>query len=241
MDYKEMHVLEHLEELRKRIILILIGFILSFFLSFLFIDKVYQYLTKDLNDRLALLGPSDILWVYMMMAGIVALATTIPIAAYQLWKFVQPALTKEEQKVTLAFIPGLFLLFIAGIAFGYYILFPMVLSFVHSLSGTQFETFYTVNKYFQFMINISLPFGFLFEMPAVVMYLTRLGLINPLKLIKFRKYSYFVLVVISVLITPPDFISDILVIIPLFVLYEMSILLSKVIYRKKVKEQTHAA
>ncbi|MRG88071.1 twin-arginine translocase subunit TatC [Salinibacillus xinjiangensis] len=231
MDHREMHVIEHIEELRKRIIFILIGFILSFLISFLFIDQVYQFLIRDLNGQLALLGPGDIIWVYMMMAGVVAVATTIPIAAYQLWRFVQPALTREERKVTLAFIPGLFFLFLAGIAFGYYVLFPLVLSFVQSLAGEQFETFYTVDKYIRFMINISLPFGFLFEMPAVVMYLTRLGLINPVKLAKLRKYSYFILVVISVLITPPDFISDILVIIPLFLLYETSILLSKIIYR----------
>jgi sec-independent protein translocase protein TatC len=87
------------------------------------------------------------------------------------------------------------------------------------------------------MINLTLPFGFLFEMPAVVMFLTRLGIINPLKLAKARKVSYLILIIISVLITPPDFISDILVILPLLVLYEFSITLSKIVYRKRLASE----
>jgi len=135
---------------------------------------------------------------------------------------------------TLAFIPGIFILFISGIAFGYFLLFPIVLSFLQSLAGDQFETFFTVDKYFRFMINLTVPFGFLFEMPAIIMFLTRLGIINPQRLAKSRKISYFFLIVVSVLITPPDFISDILVIVPLVLLYEFSVTLSKIVYRKKL-------
>ena len=84
------------------------------------------------------------------------------------------------------------------------------------------------------MINLTVPFGFLFEMPAIIMFLTRLGIINPQRLAKSRKISYFFLIVVSVLITPPDFISDILVIVPLVLLYEFSVTLSKIVYRKKL-------
>ena len=90
------------------------------------------------------------------------------------------------------------------------------------------------------MLNLTLPFGFLFEMPLVVMFLTRLGILNPIRLAKARKISYFMLVILSILITPPDIISDVLVIVPLLFLYEISITLSKVVYRKKLKEETSA-
>ena len=93
---------------------------------------------------------------------------------------------------------------------------------------------FTAEKYFRFMINLILPFGILFEMPLVVMFLTRLGIINPTVLKKSRKISYFVLVIISILITPPDIISDILVIVPLLVLYEVSVQLSNMVYRKRL-------
>ncbi|PGT80747.1 twin-arginine translocase subunit TatC [Bacillus sp. AFS040349] len=234
MDLTEMNVVDHLSELRKRVIITLASFLLFLIISFLFVQDIHHFLVKDLNDKLAILGPGDILWIYMAIAGISAITFTIPVAAFQIWLFVKPGLRKEEQKVTLAFIPGIFILFISGIAFGYFLLFPIVLSFLQSLAGDQFETFFTVDKYFRFMINLTVPFGFLFEMPAIIMFLTRLGIINPQRLAKSRKISYFFLIVVSVLITPPDFISDILVIVPLVLLYEFSVTLSKIVYRKKL-------
>ncbi|WP_110926800.1 twin-arginine translocase subunit TatC [Bacillus massiliglaciei] len=235
MEKKELHVADHLEELRRRIIMTLLSFAAFLIISFIFVQDLYQWLVADLDGKLAILGPGDILWVYMVIAAVCAIAATIPIAAYQTWRFVAPALKPEESKVTLRFIPGLFLLFIAGISFGYFVLFPMVLGFLTSLSDGQFEAMFTAEKYFRFMINLTLPFGFLFEMPLVVMFLTRLGILNPNRLAKARKFSYFGLIVLSVLITPPDLISDILVIVPLLVLYEVSVTLSRIVYRKKLK------
>ncbi|WP_160725276.1 twin-arginine translocase subunit TatC [Bacillus sp. USDA818B3_A] len=233
MNRKELHVMGHLEELRIRLIKTLSAFILLFIICFIYVEKIYQWLIRDLNQQLAVLGPSDILWVYMMIAAVLSIAGVIPVAAYQIWRFVAPALTREEQKVTLCFIPFLFLLFLIGTAFGYFVLFPTVLGFLTSLSEGQFETLFTAEKYFRFMLNLTLPFGLLFEMPLVVIFLTRLGILNPLKLTKARKISYFILIVISILITPPDFISDFLVTIPLLILYELSVTLSKVVYRKR--------
>ncbi|MED7634089.1 UNVERIFIED_CONTAM: twin-arginine translocase subunit TatC, partial [Lactobacillus paragasseri] len=157
--------------------------------AFLFVQDIYDWLIRDLDGKLAVLGPSEILWVYMMLSGICAIAASIPVAAYQLWRFVAPALTKTERKVTLMYIPGLFALFLAGISFGYFVLFPIVLSFLTHLSSGHFETMFTADRYFRFMVNLSLPFGFLFEMPLVVMFLTRLGILNPYRLAKARKLS----------------------------------------------------
>ncbi len=236
-----MQLVDHLTELRSRIIVTLIAFVIALIGSFVFVKDIYQYLVKDFDGKLALLGPGDILWVYMMIAAVIAIAITIPIAAFQLWRFIKPALTKHEQRTTLLFIPGLFTLFIGGISFGYFVLFPLVLTFLTSIAGDQFETFFTAEKYFQFMLHLTLPFGFLFEMPAVVMFLTKLGIVNPQKLVKVRKFAYFLLIVLSVLITPPDFISDVLVIIPLLILYEISITLSKIVYRKKISTEASVA
>lgn len=234
MDTKEMRLTDHLEEFRRRLIMTVLAFITFLIANFIFVQDIYKWLVKDLDGKLAILGPSDILWVYMMIAAVFAVAATIPVAAYQTWRFVAPALNREESKVTLRFIPGLFLLFIGGISFGYFVLFPIVLGFLTSLSAGQFETMFTAEKYFRFVINLTLPFGFLFEMPLVVMFLTRLGILNPIRLAKARKLSYFSLIVVSILITPPDFLSDFLVMIPLLLLYEVSVSLSKIVYRKKL-------
>lgn len=230
-----MDLIGHFEELRKRLIFVLGTFILLFIVSFIYVQDIYHWLVKDLAVKLAILGPSDILWVYMILSSVAAIAGTIPMAAYQTWLFVRPALRETERKVTLAYIPTLFLLFIIGICFGYFVIFPTVFQFLLSMSEDMFMTFFTTEKYFMFLIHMTLPFGFLFELPVIIMFLTSVGVLNPYRLQKIRKYAYFVLILIAIFITPPDFLSDILVVIPLIFLYECSVLLSKVVYRRKQK------
>lgn len=240
MKNQELTYVNHLGELRKRIIITLLAFIVFLFGAFIFVKDIYEWLIRDLNRDLAVLGPSEILWVYFMISGVSAIALTIPIAAHQTWLFVKPGLTNKERKISLAYIPGLFTLFITGLSFGYFVVYPLVLNFLLSLSKGQFETMFTAEKYFKFMINLTLPFGFLFEIPIIVMFLTSIGVINPMLLSKARKMSYFLLTLIAIFITPPDIISDILVIVPLFILYEFSVTLSKIVYRKKIKKQSNS-
>ncbi|ENQ3080664.1 twin-arginine translocase subunit TatC [Bacillus multifaciens] len=234
---KELHIVDHLEELRKRIIISAVAFIVFLIVGFTFAIDIYKWFTKGIDMKLSVLGPSDILWVYFMLATVIAIAGTIPVIAMQIWLFVRPALRPKERKITLTYVPALFFLFIMGLAFGYFIIFPMIFSFLLHLGQDMFIAQFTAEKYFQFLMNVTLPFGVLFELPVVVMFLTSLGILNPYVLSSIRKYAYFVLAVIAVVITPPDFISDFIVTIPLFVLYEISISLSKVVFRKKLKRQ----
>lgn len=235
---KQMNVMEHLEEMRKRLIRTLLAFLVAMVASFLYVRDIYQWLVRGMDKKLVILGPSDVMWVYFMIAGVFALAVTIPIAAYQIWKFVKPALSEQARRATLLFIPGLTILFIIGISFGYLILFPMVLSFMNQMAAADFNAMYTADKYFTFMIHMTVPFGLLFEMPAVVMFLTRLGILNPHRLAKARKLAYFLLLIVAVAITPPDILSDLVVTVPLFLLYEISIAISKVVYRKQLNLQS---
>ncbi len=230
-----MHLTGHMEELRKRIIIVLISFVIAVIAAFLYAPKLYQLLAKDADGQLTVLGPTDLLWVYFVISGVFALTVTIPVAGLQLWQFIKPALSMRERKATLAYIPALAILFAAGIAFGYFVLFPMVFAFLKEMAQGQVQAMYTAERYFRFMLNLTLPFGILFEMPVVVLFLTRLGLINPMRLAKARKLAYFCLVVLSIAITPPDFVSDILVTVPLLILYEISITISKIAYKKKLK------
>jgi sec-independent protein translocase protein TatC len=241
MNHRDMDLVGHFDELRKRLIFIVGTFMILLIISFLYVQNIYNWLVQDLEVKLAILGPSDILWVYLVLSCVIAIAGTIPMAAYQIWLFVRPALKEQERKVTLAYIPALFLLFISGISFGYFVIFPLVYKFLLSLSEDMFMTFFTTEKYFTFLIHMTLPFGFLFELPLVIMFLTSLGVLNPYRLQKIRKYSYFGLILTAVLITPPDLLSDILVIIPLLFLYECSVILSKVVYRRKQHQINPAA
>ncbi|CAM4050828.1 twin-arginine translocase subunit TatC [Mesobacillus thioparans] len=237
MEDKELNLVDHLDELRNRLIVSAVAFIIFFGLGFYFVQDIYNFFVRDLDVKLIVLGPSDIIWIYFMLATIIAIAGTIPVLAVQIWLFVKPALRPIERKLSLSYIPALFILFIVGLAFGYFVIFPTVLSFLVELSGDMLVTNFTAEKYFKFIMNMTIPFGVLFELPVVVMFLTSLGVINPYVLVKVRKYAYFILVVISVVISPPDFMSDVLVMIPLLLLYEVSINLSKVVYRRKLKKE----
>ncbi|MBM7585463.1 sec-independent protein translocase protein TatC [Bacillus pakistanensis] len=233
---EEVELIAHLEEMRKRIIYVLCSFLTFFIFSFIFVEHVYNWLVKDLEFKLALLGPGDILWIYFKISAVCSIALTTPLAAYHVWRFVFPALQKHERKATFMLIPALFLLFMIGISFGYFLVFPIVLSFMQELAGDGFQQFYTTEKYFSFLLSLTVPFGLLFELPVVILFLTAIGILNPQSLKKFRKIAYFIITVTSVLITPPDFISDILVLVPLILIYELSINLSSFIYRKRLQK-----
>ena len=237
MEDKELNLVDHLEELRKRIIISALAFIVFFAIGFIYVDDIYKWFVRDLEVKLMVLGPSDIIWIYFMLATVVAVAGTIPVLALQIWLFVKPALRPVERRITLSYVPALFFLFLVGLSFGYFVIFPMVLKFLVNIGGDMFVTNFTADRYFSFIMNMTLPFGVLFELPVVVMFLTSLGIINPFLLAKIRKYAYFVLIIIAVVITPPDFMSDFVVTLPLLLLYEISINLSKFVYRKRLKKQ----
>lgn len=237
MEDKELNLVEHLDELRNRLIISVAAFIVFFIVGFIFVEDIYNWFVRDLDVKLIVLGPSDIIWIYFMLASVIAIAGTIPVLALQIWLFVKPALKPIERKVTLSYVPALFLLFIVGLAFGYFVIFPVLMQFLIELGGEMVVTNFTAEKYFRFILYTTLPFGFLFELPVVAMFLTSLGIINPYRLQKIRKYAYFILVIIAVIISPPDPMSDIIVAVPLLVLYEISVNISKIAYKRKLKKE----
>ncbi|MFD0051948.1 twin-arginine translocase subunit TatC [Actinomycetes bacterium NPDC127524] len=234
---QDLHIIEHLEELRKRLIISVAAFFVFFILAFIYVEDIYKWFIRDLHMKLLVLGPSDIIWIYFTLAAVIAIAGTIPVLAFQIWLFVKPALMPNELRATLAYIPALFLLFAGGLAFGYFIILPMVFKFLLNIGGDMFTAAFTAERYFRFVLNMTLPFGVLFELPVVTMFLTSIGIINPFVLQKLRKYAYFVLVIIAVVITPPDFMSDFIVTLPLLFLYEISISLSKIVFKRKQKRE----
>ncbi|MBU8772097.1 twin-arginine translocase subunit TatC [Cytobacillus oceanisediminis] len=227
MNEKDMLFIEHLDEFRKRLIITLSMFVINLCVAVPFAPFLYEYLVHDYDGNLALLGLTDVVWIYLSLAGVVAIALTIPIAFYNIWKFIQPALKEGEATLAIKYIPSIFILFCAGISFGYFIVFPTVLNYLMSIAVGNFEMVFTAHKYFETLFLLTLPFGFLFQLPLVVLFLTRVGILSTSRLERSRKVAYFFLVIITVIITPPDIISDILVMVPLLLLYEIGIVISK--------------
>ncbi|MFB9760790.1 twin-arginine translocase subunit TatC [Ectobacillus funiculus] len=237
MDNKDMEVVEHLEEFRRRLFIILGCFFIFLIFDFVYVKDIYKILTQSLPFKLTILGPSDILWIYFSISGIIALALTIPVASFQCWLFVRPGLHAHERKAALMYIPFLFILFVTGLLIGYFFVMPNVFRFINYLGKNMFIEMYTVDKYFGFVFNLVVPFAVCFDMPVILMFLTSIGIVNPVYLKKMRRYAYFILVVVACCISPPDFVSHISVSIPLILLYECSVLLSNLAYKKRRKRE----
>jgi len=236
-DEKEMNLVGHLSELRNRIIVTAIFFVIFFIVGFIFVKDIYWFFVNDIDLELTAISPTEIIWIYFSMAGLVAIVGTIPILAFQVWAFIKPALTPYERKASLSYIPALFLLFILGLVFGYIVFVKLIMPFLLSLNDDMFHIMFTVDNYFKFLLRVTVPFALLFELPLITMFLTSLGILTPEFMTKNRKYAYFVLIVIGVLLTPPDFVLQLVVAFPLIVIYEISVQMSKVVYRKKLRKQ----
>lgn len=229
----EQTLIEHLSEFRKRLIVTIVFFIIAFLISLVFCSNIYKLLTASFNQKLVVLGPNDILSIYLMLAGICAFSLTLPFASYQIWAFVRPALEEREAKVVLSYVPATFILFIAGLCFGFFFITPALLNVLLSFGDDLFNIQLTANSYLTFIIHTSLPLGIIFELPVIVAFLTSLHILTPQYLIKNRRYGYFILLVLAVVLTPADFISDLTMAAPLILLYEVSILVCKYIYKKR--------
>lgn len=233
---KEMNLVNHLAELRNRLIVTALFFVGFFIVGFIYIRDIYWFFVNDIDMELTAISPTEIIWIYFSMAGLVAIVGTIPILTYQIWAFVKPGLLPHERKATILYIPAIFLLFISGLVFGYYLFVELIMPFLISLNDGMFHIMFTVDRYFKFLFRITIPLALLFELPIIVMFLTSLGILTPDVMIKNRKYAYFGLIIIGVLITPPDFILQLVVAVPLIILFEVSIQLSKIVYRRKMKK-----
>ncbi|MBC2171249.1 twin-arginine translocase subunit TatC [Listeria booriae] len=236
MTDRSMPLTKHLQELRARLIFVFIAFFVSFIIGMLVAKPLILFLQTDempVTITMNVFKVTDAFSIYMQFAFVIALVLIAPFALYQLWAFVKPGLYRNEQQATLRYIPIICVLFLIGVAFSYFVVFPFVLTFMLQF-GEQLGVQNTIGltTYFQFMLQTILPFGALFQMPLLVAFLTRLGLIKPDIMRRFRKYAYFILLVIAGLITPPELLSHLLVTLPLILLYEFSIIISSLTYRK---------
>ena len=232
-----MSLIDHIGELRKRIIWV-IAVLAATMIGGLFAAKpVLEYL-KNVEPAKGIawnaFSPWDAIGSWMQVAFVISLAVSLPFALFQFWLFVKPGLHLTEQTAAGQYIPVAFLFLVLGLAFAYFIVFPMAFSFASTVTRSlDLEETYGIAQYFSFMFNILIPMSLLFELPIIIMFLTKIRVLNPKRLGKMRRYAYVVLVIIATVVTPPDLISDLLVAIPLIILYEISVLLSQRVYRKQ--------
>lgn len=244
VDSEKKEFTEHLEELRKRLLIVMYFFIGALIVGF-FLSKPLIYRMQNApwaeSIQMHAFQVTDPLKIYLLVIVIIGLVVVLPVIMYQLWAFVAPGLYGNERKLTLSYIPIVMVLMLIGMAFGYFVLVPYIIQFTFDLSEEMgIETTIGINQYFGFLFRTVLPFGAIFQMPILVLFLTQLGLLTPMFLRKNRKYAYFILLVVAALIAPPDLMTHIMLTIPMIILYEFSIYISKIGYRRHLKAEQKA-
>lgn len=234
---KEETIVEHLTEFRSRLMAVLVCFLFIFIVGLFLAPKMYELLTGHLHQRLLILGPDDILWIYVQLASLLAFVMALPFTAYQLWAFVRPALSPLSNWTIFIYILSIFTCFVGGMAFGFFLVTPSLLHVLLSLGEGLFLTQLTAKNYLQFVWHTTLPLAILFEFPVMVAFLTSISILSPAFLVQYRRYAYFILLCLAVILTPADFISDLAMTIPLIGIYEISILVSRWIIFQQKKEK----
>jgi sec-independent protein translocase protein TatC len=230
-------LIDHLGELRKQLIKSL--FVFAFFLIVVFatLNFWFPYVVK--GHDLVILGPLEVIKFYTSISVTLALGLSLPFLCHFIWQFIKPGLKEEETKFIGFYSPAMLLLFIGGVAFGYFIVNPLSFQFLIGLGAANFAVMISASEYIHFLIMTTIPLGLLFEMPIVALFLSSIGMLTSVSMQKVRRWSYLILAIVSALITPPDFISQLLVLIPMILLYEASIyIVRKMEMRKAAMEST---
>jgi sec-independent protein translocase protein TatC len=242
----EMPFLDHLEELRWRIIYSLAAVIVSLAIGFFVVLRfevlslLEQPILPFLNGhRPIATHPTDGLQLTISASMWIGCVLAFPVLLYQAWLFLSPALYAREKRLLKAALAGGIVLFIAGAAFAYCVMLPMSLPWLFSLFGTALEPMITAENYFGFVFSMVLSFGLAFELPVVVLLLAAAGLVTPQMLSKYRRHALVLIVTLSAFLTPGDFVwSTLALSVPLYCLYELSEAVSFVVWRKRAARDT---
>jgi len=234
---KEMTFIEHLEELRWRIIYSLIGIVIGTVIAWIFIDLLVEEIllrpAKESGVSLQNLKPFGQIFLYFQIALIAGLILSIPNVFYQFWKFISPALRKNERKYILAIVIFTTVCFLAGIAFAYFVMLPLALSFAVQFGTQTIKNEFAVDEYMSIIISVMLAAGLVFELPMLSFFLSKLGILKPSFMRKYRKHSIVIILIAAAVLTPgTDPVSQVILAVPLVLLYEISILVSKFSQKK---------
>lgn len=227
-----MSLVDHLTELRKRLIRMILAITLGTGVAYFFLDEIMHHLMKPAG-KLYYMQPAEAFFVYLKVCIFAGFLMAVPIVFYQGWRFLLPALTNHERRVMGIVLPSSVLLFFGGITFSFLFVLPAGIKFFMGFGSEDLAPMFSIDKYISFVIAFVLPFGVIFELPLVIVILAKLGFISSALLRKYRKIVIFATFVIGAVISPtPDVFSQSMIAIPMLLLYEVSILIVRYVLRK---------
>ena len=237
-----MPLTEHLRELRSRLIKSIIAFLIGTGVAFYFASYIFEILKEPVKRsypkvELITLSPTEPLFILLKISVVFGFILSSPVILYQLWRFVEPALYPNEKRLIIPLTFFSIILFLLGGAFSYFLALPMALKFLLGIGLSQLQAtpFLSVDLYISFLLKMIIGFGIAFELPVFIFLLQRAGIVSEEQLKAFRKYFIVIAFVAGALIAP-DVTTQILMAVPLIVLYEISLLVGK-LGRRKQKEK----
>lgn len=226
----------HLEELRRRVVYSLISIVLCFILCWFFKVQILDMAKRPhkfamekvgLSTELQVLSYQEGFYAYMKLCFITSVFLAYPFVIYQIWQFVSAGLYKKEQRYVLLFLPVSYAAFVVGGLFGYFLLIPFGLQFLIGILGPGIQPIITMKDYVSFVFMLTVALGLVFQLPLVMLLLSKIRFITPDKFIAWRKYAILVIFIIAAIVTPPDPFTQSMTAIPMIVLYELGILIAR--------------
>lgn len=235
---KSMTIIHHLEELRKRIIICLVALVITAGFSFSYVDQIRYLLIKPAGSlELIYISPPEALMVNIRLAIISGIIIAMPIFVYHFLAFLMPALYKNEKKMIIPVVFAMIIMFSIGITFAYRIAFPFAIAFFLKFASDDLVAMFSITQYTSFVTQFLLTFGLVFQLPIVFLFLGVLNVVTAPLLRRIRKYMILVIVIGAAIITPPDVVSQLMIAGPLWVLYEIGIVLVMIVQLKKRKQE----
>jgi sec-independent protein translocase protein TatC len=259
MEEHKMPITEHLGDLRKRIIVSSVALFITFLISFNYSEDIFRFIMFPLkynldfsvknmyihfvpqdklqNTKLIFLAPAEAFWMNIKVAFVAGLLSALPVIFHQLWKFISPGLLHKEKRYVVPFILLATSLFLIGAAFCFFIVLPFAMGFLLTYKvGDFLSPMLSVGNYVDFCLKFILAFGAVFELPIAIIFSTRMGIVTPKTLAKNRKYAVLLAFVVAAILTPtPDVFNQTLMAVPIIVLYEVGIILSRIFKRRKAE------
>ncbi|NOQ96937.1 MAG: twin-arginine translocase subunit TatC [Calditrichae bacterium] len=233
-----MPFLEHLEEFRNRIIKAIIGVIIGAVICLIFSKQLLNVLLwpttrVDMPIDIQVLKVQGMFIVTLEIAFFGGILVSLPFLLYQAWMFIAPGLYRNEKRYIPRVITSATLLFLTGVAFAYFLIFPFALEFFLGLAPETVQTNIAIDFYISFIIRLLVIFGVVFQLPIMSYFLSKMGIITPVFMRKHRRHSIVIIFVMAALFTPPDPFTQVMLAIPLILLYEISIYISYLVHKSK--------
>lgn len=237
MEDRTLTIMQHFSELRKRLIIIATAIIVGSLVSYNYIQVLIDIIIKPAQGlEFIYLSPPELFMAYIKIALLVGFAITSPISLIQIWLFVKPGLkVKEKRYLIFALLMGI-VFFLMGVVFSYFVIIPITITFFVQVQVDQIQPLFSFENYIGFVLSLLLSFGLVFELPLFVSLLSMLNLVTTKTLKKYRKLMILLIFIAAAVLTPPDILSQVLMAVPMVLLYEFSILIATSIERSKQKK-----